>query len=252
MDGRDAFLQTSVLSSQMPNIDLFYLNTNSTLNDFKKSLSNNFIHNLQMFRGLTQGNGLVSVYATNGDLFLLQNLTADQTIYMKFQSYGECDCGLTASCVQNSIPYIPGYVIGCLPLESFLRSTFECLYDQICVDQMSSYVNSSYFPKSLVNFNSRFAKNTTISDIVEEMFIESWFNNVSYENFFEECQPNSCSYTITERYNVIYVITTLLGLYGGITILLKLIVPRVARQLHKYIDRCHRTNDQVMPLHMRY
>ena len=141
IDGRDSFLQTSVLSSQMPNIDLFYINTNSTLNDFKKSLSNNFLHNLQMFRDLTQGNGLVSVYATNGDVFLLPNLTADQTIYMKFQSYSECDCGITASCIQNSIPYVPGYVIGCLPLESLLRSTFECLYDQICVDQMSLYMN---------------------------------------------------------------------------------------------------------------
>jgi len=247
IDAQDLFLATSVVTSQMPNFHLFDSNTNSTLDDFQSTLSNNFIHNLDMFRGLVQGNGLVSVYSTNWNLFL-PNLTIDNTIYMKSQSYGECDCATSSSCIQNSTPYLPGYVVGCLPLESFLRSTLECLYDQLCVNQMSSYVESSYFPTALNRTNSRFTVNTSVNIIVEEMFIEAWLFNKSYENFFQECQPISCSYISSERYNLIYVITTLLGLYGGISILLKLLVPFIMRRLYECINRFRRRNRQVMPI----
>jgi hypothetical protein len=44
---------------------------------------------------------------------------------MKFQSYEECDCVISSSCIQNSISNVPRYVVGCLPLESFFRSTID-------------------------------------------------------------------------------------------------------------------------------
>ncbi len=240
-NAQDLFFSTSVVSSQMPNLNLFYLETNSTIEDFQSTLSNNFIHDLQMFRGLAQGNGFISVYSTNWNLFV-RNLTIDQRIYTRSQSYGDCDCAISASCIQNSTPNILGYVIGCLPLESFLQSTLECLYDQLCVNQMSSYVLSSYIPKALNQKRTKYTLNTLINTIVQQLFIETWSINVSYGNFFAECQPISCSYTQVEQYNIIYVITTLLGLYGGITILLKLIVPFIVSQSYKYIHRFQRRN----------
>ncbi len=85
-DARDLFLSTSVVTSQMPNLDLFHLNTNSTLENFKSLLSNNFIHNLRMFRGL------VSVHTINWDPVPSPNLIAYQSVYMKSRSYGGCDC----------------------------------------------------------------------------------------------------------------------------------------------------------------
>ena len=248
IDARELFLQTSVVSSQMPPMDLFYFNTNLTLNNFQSSLSSTFNHRLQMFRGLSQGNGLASVYSTNWNLFLFPDFHTNPKIYMKSQSYGECDCAISSSCIQDSIPFVRGYVVGCLPIESYLLSTFECLYSELCVNQISSYVQSSFIPKSLNETELRFAMNTSINDLVKEMFIESWSNNVSYARFFEECQPRSCSYVLTERYNVLYVITTLLGLYGGIIILFKLIIPFTIRQIHKGINRFRQRNQRIMPL----
>ena len=242
IDARNLFLSTLVVASQMPNLDLFHVNTNSAFEDFQSSLSNSVLHNLQLFRGLSQGNGLVSVYTTNWNPFLTDNITHSLKIYMKSQSYGGCDCAVSSSCIQNSTPIVAGYVVGCLPLESYLRSTLECLYSPSCLHQIIPAIFSSYIPPSLNQIESRFAMHTLNIDIVDEMFIESWSSNFSYEKFFEECKPKSCKYTVTKRYNLIYVITTLLGLLGGINILRRLFIPPIIAQIYRCTNRFRSRN----------
>lgn len=246
LDATDSFLRSSIVTSQMPNIYLFHLNTNLTVKDFQSSLSKSFVENVQMFRGLSQGNGFVSIYMTNWR-FYFPNLTEGQTYYFKSETYDGCDCGISSSCVSNSTPIVPGYVVGCSPLESYLRSTLECLYSSTCLNQILAGVNLSFTPKILDENQTRFSKNIITNDIVEELFIESWSTNVSYENFYSECQPISCSYIITQQYNLFYVLTTLLGLYGGITILLKLIIPFLLTLFHKCLNKFYQTNSQVEP-----
>ena len=248
IDARDLFLATLVVTSQMPTLNLFHLNINSTFEDFQSSLSNSFIHNLQLFRGLSQGSGLVSVYNTNWSPFLVKNITLSIKVYMQSQSYGGCDCAVSSSCIQNSTPIIAGYFVGCLPLESYLRSTLECLSSQSCLDQISSAIASSYIPPPLSITESRFAIKTLNNDIVDELFIESWSSNASYEQFFEECQPKACMYRVAKRNNPIYVITTLLGLLGGINILLRLFIPPIMSQISQCINRFHPRNRQVVPI----
>ena len=141
------------------------------------------MNNLQLFRGLAQGSGLVSVYNTNWRPFLVQNITLGLKIYMKSQSYGGCDCAISSLCIQNSTPIVAGYVVGCLPLESYMWSTLECFYSQSCLDQVSAIIGSSSIPPPLNRTKSRFAIDTLNSDIVQELFIESWSTTVSYEKF---------------------------------------------------------------------
>ncbi|CAF1641592.1 unnamed protein product, partial [Adineta ricciae] len=107
-DAQNLFLTTYVVSDQMLNPTIFYLSTNSTFKDFQLTLSNDFIHNLNMFRDLSQGNSLVSVYSTNWNLFLF-NSTLDKKLYMTSQMYNGCDCAISSKCIQYSIPYFPGY-----------------------------------------------------------------------------------------------------------------------------------------------
>ena len=250
VDDRDLFLSTSVVTSQMPDADLFHLNTNSTFRDFQSSLSDSFIHNLQMFRRLSQGSGLVSLYSTNWHLRSPSNFFNAhrlRPISTKSTTYGGCDCAISSSCIQNSIPVVAGYVVGCLQIESFLRSTLECLYSHSCLHQISSEIVSSFVPPPLNQTESRFPMNIPNDDIVQEMFIESWSKDVSYEKFFEKCQPRLCSYTVAERYNPIYVVTTFLGLCGGIDVSLRLLVPFVMHQTYKCMKRFRRSNRQVMP-----
>jgi hypothetical protein len=251
IDARDLFLANQVVSAYMLDYDLFDGLTTAALTTFQSTISNSFINTLQMFLGIAQGDGLASAYSTNWGLFL-PNLTKDATIYTKARIYGECNCATSVSCIQPLIPNVPGFVVGCLPLESFLQSTFECLYNQSCVNTISSYVNAPTIPRALNNTNSRFASNLIANDIVKEMFIESWSLNVSYEQFFQQCQPTSCSYTLIGRYNILYIITTIVGLYGGLSVLLKIVVPFTVYRLHTIIRRRRLTNIQVAPIDDRY
>ncbi|UJR22378.1 hypothetical protein I4U23_025440 [Adineta vaga] len=251
LDGRDLFLAKQVVSAHMPNYDIFNRQTVAALTAFKSSLSSNFVHTLHMLLGMAQGNGLVSAYSTNWDIFL-PNMTKDATIYTKARVYNVCNCAISASCNQSSIPYVPGYVVGCLPLQSLLRSTLECFYNQSCINMITSYVNVLIVPQKLNLTNTRFLPNLLIDNLVQEMFIEFWSLNVSYEKFFQQCQPMFCSYKLIDRYNVLYVVTTIVGLYGGLTVLLKLVVPFIVRRLYDLFRQNRRINIQVLPIEERY
>ena len=252
IDAEELFLNTQVISAYMLSEELFVSQTTATLISFNSTLSNSFVHILQMLLGMAQGNGLVSGYSTNWGIFL-PNMTKDTTIYTKARTYGECNCAISASCTAPSIPHVPGFVVACLPIESLLRSTFECLYNQTCVDTISTYIKASKIPNALNITQSRFAPSIITNDLVEKMFIESWSINVSYEHFYQQCQPKSCSYTLIERHNILYVLTTIVGLYGGLTVLLKLLVPFAVRRIHTLIRRRrHHEFVQVRPNDERF
>ena len=62
--------------------------------------------------------------------------------------------------------------------------------------------------------------NTIIRELVEKLFVEQWFANVSYTNFYEQCAPIYCSYTNQEENDL----TFILGLYGGFTVALRFLI----------------------------
>jgi hypothetical protein len=74
---------------------------------------------------------------------------------------------------------IPGIMVGCLPYTSLLQSTLECFYYQSCINQIQTFINgfSLVFPL----LSTHFQQNTTVSDLFDQLFIESW-NEMS--NFF--------------------------------------------------------------------
>jgi hypothetical protein len=122
-----------------------------------------------------------------------------------------------------------GFVIGCTAVESVLQSTLECLFDCSCLENIRTYIPSSnisgIYPLNTIQ--SRFAPNTSIERITNDLFIEKWSTEQSFSIYFGQCAPVLCTYTLEERNNVLYVITKLLGLYGGLTAALRLCVPLI-------------------------
>ncbi|CAF0872322.1 unnamed protein product [Adineta steineri] len=58
-----------------------------------------------------------------------------------------------------------------------------------------------------------------------------------------QCSPLLCSYTYSQQFNLLYTITLLLGLQGGLTIVLKWICPKILQIVEKvYQHRKKRTN----------
>ena len=239
-DAQQQYLTSSIASAYMIDFHLFDKEINASLINFQSTLSNSFLISLQMIRGIMQGNGLISGYSTNW-YPITHSIISYATVYFKPQYYGsdKCNCATSSACIQSSTPFIQGYVVGCTPLESLLRSTIECLYEQSCVDLLSTYLNMylSDSPTPLNKSKTRFSSNDTVDSIVQQTFIETCSSNVSYNQFFAQCQPHSCSVTLFESNSFILIVTTILGLYGGLTTFLKLIVPLLVFSTYKLIRK---------------
>ncbi|CAF3789909.1 unnamed protein product [Rotaria socialis] len=124
------------------------------------------------------------------------------------------------------IANLSGFVVGCYAIESLLRSTLECFFDKTCLDTLDRF-----FPiTSITNFDvlsanqTRFPRQTSIETLINELFIEEWSTVISFSSYYQQCAPMSCTYMYVQHNNVLYILTTLLGLYGGLTVALRLCV----------------------------
>ncbi|CAF4254599.1 unnamed protein product [Adineta steineri] len=123
---------------------------------------------------------------------------------------------------------IRGLKIGCLPSESFLQSTLECFYDLNCIQLIQNYTNyeynnnskNSFMPFSSTNM-TKFLINTTISQLIDELFVDDWNITLKYSSYYQQCSPIDCSYSYIQKLNSIYTLQLLLGFQGGLTIILK-------------------------------
>jgi beta-lactamase regulating signal transducer with metallopeptidase domain len=84
-----------------------------------------------------------------------------------------------------------------------------------------------------ISLSSHFLENSTIEDLLDELMVEKWNSSIMYEDYFNECKPTQCTYTHQSKNNAIYIVTTIIGLIGGLTTALKLIVPRLVMVARK-------------------
>ncbi|CAF4173322.1 unnamed protein product, partial [Adineta steineri] len=170
-----------------------------------------------------------------------------------------CSCQLNSSCIidasfikTNSTQPITvkGLKMGCTPSESLLASTLECYYDQSCInliETMAGY-NTNITPIPLNITNSRFLMNTTVMNLINDLFIEKWSTVMNYSSYFNRCSPMICSNTYIQQLNTFYTLIYLLGLYGGLTIILKWISPKIVYFINKIYQRRKKTISSIEPI----
>ncbi|CAF4968095.1 unnamed protein product, partial [Rotaria sp. Silwood1] len=133
-------------------------------------------------------------------------------------SNGTCNCVTSTTCqepMRIGPPDLvfPGLVVGCWPIDGLRMSTLECFYSSSCIELIINFLN--YYtqmdgsppvdfvlptvPTLIVtplnsSIPSRFPPNITIGKIIDELFIEQWFNKSIYENYFAACAPSACRY----------------------------------------------------------
>jgi hypothetical protein len=104
--------------------------------------------------------------------------------------------------------------IGCLPITSLRLSSFQCFYDQICLDEVKEALGLKNL--SMISLDpsqlSQFAINTTLGPIIDNLLLEEWTNKINYTEYFNQCNLQQCTYSITKRNNPLVIFTTLLGL----------------------------------------
>ena len=78
---------------------------------------------------------------------------------------------------------------------------------------------------------SRFLPNTTMNAIVSHLMVEDWTNTTNVTAHYNQCKPYICTYTYTKPYNTLQIFTTVLGLGGGLSLALRLLIPLAIKMI---------------------
>ncbi|CAF1042229.1 unnamed protein product [Adineta steineri] len=251
------FYSNQYVSAFVTPSNVFQLQTKAFISQFKSTTATGFLLSLTMIRNTTQSNSLFSGRLTNYDLYI----GADR-MHQSSLSYGNCTCTSSATCISQSSIYdsgsgyemlftIPGLYTGCYIIESLLQSNLQCFYNQTCINQLQSYFQGSTLMSVTaldISLSNQFLENSTIADILNQLMVEEWINSSMYENYYNECKPSYCSYTVTTKNSAIYIITTLIGLVGGLITVLKLMVPYSVKFIVYCIKKCKRRSATIMPM----
>ncbi|CAF4002956.1 unnamed protein product [Adineta steineri] len=208
--GVSDFIDTQLLSSSSLNDRI-----QATINEFQLTMPQLFVRSLSLIRETIGANMLMSILSTNWIFAISRNTTGSGMMHNIPLKFEECSCALSSKCVSSS----RGMLSGCYPLESILQSTLTCLSDQTCIDPTKTFkaLNSSS------SIPSRFPLNTTIESIVNELMVEELLSNMSYEAYYKQCSPLSCTYSYIDNWNVMDGITILISLYGGLVIIYRIL-----------------------------
>ena len=259
----DEFLEQTLISAHVLPEPEFLLQIEALTNHFKTITSTQFSHTAQLVRDLTHASAYVSSYYLNW--YYEVNDTSQKPIPAKPVRLNQsCSCGTRSDCVESGGIFlsgdgtryftIPGWNVGCSVTETLLRSTLECFYNASCIFLIQAYSRNIFEELSgranvtamNASIPSRFASNVVVQNMVDFLFVEQWQVDNSYSAFYRQCSPSYCSYTIEERNSPLFILSRVLGLYGGLTVSLRFIIPQLIRIVLHVKTRCHR--NAVVPI----
>ncbi|CAF2215269.1 unnamed protein product, partial [Rotaria magnacalcarata] len=230
-------LQTQFLSSQVISQNQFETEVNVSINAWKSQTVDQFLETIKIFEAVSYGNQLMSEQF----LYYIQYVdSSDIKMRLEVQDYFNCSCYLSPSCliaiglydvnlltweIENTIVVVPNFFLGCSQIEGLKKSTLECFYNQSCMIELDEYLNThlgSPFNFSKLNKNLS-SPNELVESILNKLMIDSWTTNISFSSYYSTCSPSSCTYEYTGRNDLFFVITTILGIFGGLSLGLKLL-----------------------------
>ncbi|CAF1210515.1 unnamed protein product [Adineta steineri] len=246
------FSRNTIINEIVQSEESIKAQTDIILSQFLLSTPRTFTLNLDFIRYINQGNGIVSSIFSNWHFVSLDTGAEYDALWAVPHSYNDnsCICGASSTCISkasfNGIT-IPGLHVGCYPLESLLQSTLECLYNITCINQLKSMYTRSNITFNPLN-DTLSTRNATVQSIVNNLLVERWQTEVVYGNYYAACDPLWCTYTFDGQISPIYTITTIIGLYGGLTVVFKLMVPIIVRIGYYIIRYRHRRVTPVVTI----
>ncbi|UJR34541.1 hypothetical protein I4U23_027318 [Adineta vaga] len=249
------FYSTQYVTASVVSRQVFESQTESFITQFISTMTNDFVLSLSTIRYTTQANALLSAEISN---YLLSMAYLEGGTIP--HGYGNGSCSSSGEWVDpftfvdfpnNTILFtVPGFYIGCYLIDSLLQSDLRCFYDQMCINQLQSYLNLTS-PMNLTALDKslliRFKDNSTINELLNDLMVEKWISPKMFEDYYNKCNPAECVYTIKTKNSIIYIITTIIGLIGGLTTALKLIVPRVVQLIAFCGQKWYERHTTVVP-----
>jgi hypothetical protein len=136
--------------------------------------------------------------------------------------------------------YLSEWFTGCWPAETLLMSTLNNLYNRTALNAIIRSIDSSMNHTSNmtwmtlnVSSYSIYTHTSTFTFLTKNLFVESLTKQLNYTSYFEQCRLESCFVDVNERASFLYMFTSLLGLYGGLSVALVFITPILVTYLMK-------------------
>ena len=203
--------------------------------------------------GIMHSNQLMNVFSLNwkyGPIPANANLS-NYLLSTQPVSHGpNCSCAVSSSCTEPVLVdgmIVPGFAFACSPMRSLLRSSLICLYNATCIERINFGNLSSIRPLDSM-LPSRYSAESVVDEFLINGLVEKWSMNVSYSTFFSVCQASFCSYSMSERRSLFQIITLLLGLYGGLSFIFRLVTPWLITMMKPIVLSVYRQNNRVVAL----
>ncbi|CAF2727328.1 unnamed protein product [Rotaria sp. Silwood2] len=203
------------------------------------------VRNLLAIRSIIAGNQFVSGLTTNYYLsYSPSGFGNEATPKMLPRTYNNCSCLNFRGCPHpiiintsyHQLFTIPGMIGDCFIVDATLASTLECYYNSSCFSLLHG--ESSINVKLLLeNSNKRFLINSTVQALIDEAMVDSLTTEILFDSFYRQCSPTHCSYSYTNRFSFIFIITTIIGIYSGASFVLRLLVPQIVRYIFQRRNR---------------
>lgn len=245
IDNLIRFSSEILVSKEIQSYDIIHSQSETIITQFRITICEKFVWMFDFIRDMIQGNGILSSIQSN---WYFQTLRKENLalLWTKSRSYGNeknCSCGISSMCnspamIENTT--IPGFRIGCYIIDSLLQSTLECLYNITCINLLKSFYSVQNVIISPLDKNHS-SPNETVQNLVDRLLIDRWETNISYENYYHACSPRSCQYLIEERAGSLFIITTIIGFYGGLTVALKIVAPLLVNIKQYFFRRLQHT-----------
>ncbi|CAF1658653.1 unnamed protein product, partial [Adineta ricciae] len=258
----ERFSTTNFVNAQLLSSELFLSTINSSLNTFIESARNEFHYKISLINASLHSNHYVSNMKTNAHLKLAvtkylngsyQLRIVGYDFYATDIDYDDCFCVHDATC---SLTYeivleyssvnidwqLEGIRGGCTVMDSVLKSSLICWFKASCLSRLRILASrvglSNMLPIKPLNKTmiSRYRADSSVENILDEMMIEDWNFSYSFQEFYRQCKPSICSFTYEKGTNIIYVITVIISLIGGINVILRLTSPFITKIILKVID----------------
>jgi hypothetical protein len=267
-DGLSDFGESTFLTVQTISENQLVQEGQSLINLFISTSENAFISSLQTVRDTTQANVLLSGLATSTSVRIDTLNGTDVTMAIRAKTYNvsSCSCYADPTCVEPASLYspdltktllytLPGFLIGCYMVEATLKSNLSPLYNQSWIDDFRARIQFDDYNSVPVNttalnssLNSQYNMTTPINVMMENMMTEPWYTYVNYSAYYEQCHPTECKYTYVVKFDIVYIVTTIIALIGGLVTILQLVIPRAVKLIRQcWFKRYHQTTNQVTP-----
>ncbi|CAF1618625.1 unnamed protein product [Adineta ricciae] len=226
-----SFILTPIVNSKDVIENQVYLDLNVYIQAIKTKLA----QYLLVIQRTIAGNQYVSAVTSN---FYFISLTGEHSLRMSPKELNNCSCMRSTGCPHPAMinqTIVPGMIMDCYLVDATLSSTLECYHNQTCF----SLLHPSMPMKLLSNnVNKQFSLNSTIQLLLEKLMIDNLTININFDLFYDQCKPLFCSYSYSHRFDVMFVITTLIISFG----VLSFILPLISRLIVMIILRCKGVN----------